>query len=249
MRSKTYSESDFADPAVARAAAGLRAFARKLWITGTPLGVNGILRRRLWVRPHKMWEYARAVACLSAERDLERDLRDPDPAPPYRVLDFGGAATLPIYFLAARECEVLCLDIDRALEEETNRVARKKGWRLRASTHDLTDSPLRESEGQFDAVISCSVLEHIPKRYQTVVLERLAAALRPGGVMALSFDYGLDAPVADAARDEAEVAVLVAATGMKWMDPAGFMDTAERFMLDKRHPRRRFTFASAFLRK
>ncbi len=249
MKSKTYSEGDFAHVPTARAAADLRAFTRKLWISGTPLGVNGILKRRLWVRPHKMWEYARAVAAVSMHRDAERDARDADPAPSYRVLDFGGAATLPIYYLASKGCDVLCLDVDAVLQGATNSIARKKSWSLRGSAHDLTHAPLPESEGQFDAAISCSVLEHIPKRYQAIVLERLAAALRPGGILALSFDYGDKAPVADAVRDEAEVDVLVAATGMTYLDVDGFVDTKERFALDKRHPDRKFTFASVFLRK
>ncbi len=256
MQSKTYNPGDLFAPGTARMAAHLRTFVMRLGISGTQLGVNGILKLRFWVRKHKLWEYARILDSVLAEKDGERKLSTQrsqrgteDTKKNRRILDFGGAATLPPYFLAAIPGEVLSLDIDQALREEANRVAQRQSWNLRCSGHDLTQAPLPEGEGKFDAVISCSVLEHIPKKQQAVVMKRLAAALRPGGVMAITFDYGAEAPQADAIRDEAEIARLVEATGMKYIQPAGFVDTGERFVLDRRHPGKRFTFGSLFLRK
>jgi 2-polyprenyl-3-methyl-5-hydroxy-6-metoxy-1,4-benzoquinol methylase len=101
----------------------------------------------------------------------------------------------------------------------------------------------------FDAVVSASVLEHIPKASQGLVLRRLSDLLRPGGWMAISFDYGDGAPQPGAIRDALEVHRLVAASGLAYPDHHLFEDTGERFALDRRHPRNRFTFGSLFLRK
>lgn len=234
--SRTFSPRDFQEPEVAGAARELRRFAFRLGARGTRFAVNGILRWRFVVRRHKLWEYARGVACL-------------EQAGARRVLDFGGGATLPVFFLADRGCDVFCLDVDAALADWTNRVAAQPGWRLRASTFDLTENAAPAEWGQFDAVISFSVLEHLPPEKQALAMSRLAARVAPGGVMAVTFDFGADAPVANALRDVASVERLVAATGLEYLDGQPFADTGERFTLDRRHPSHRFTFGSLFLRR
>ena len=221
-------------------AARLRRAALRLGLSGTRFAVNGILRHRLWVRENKLWEYARGLSCI---------LNAPQPSATLRVLDFGGAATIPIFFLASLGCDVLCLDIDTALSDWTNHVAKRRGWKLEASTHNLVVTPALADWGLFDAVISFSVFEHIPKAAQPLIVERLAKLLKPGGIFALTFDFGADAPVQDAVRDFAEVERLVAATGLDYLDGKPLNDTGERFVIDRRHPQRRFTFASLFLMK
>ncbi|MBI1750088.1 MAG: class I SAM-dependent methyltransferase [Acidobacteria bacterium] len=245
LTSKTFSPADLHDPAVAPAAGALRRFALRLGLSGTRFAVNGILKRRFWVRKSKLWEYARGLDCVLRSFYLKKHAGNAKP----RVLDFGGAATLPIFSLAAGGSEVLCLDIDTALSDWTNEVAKRRGWQLHASTHNLVTTPAPTEWGLFDAVISFSVLEHIPKAAQPVVLARLAELLKPGGVFALTFDFGAEAPVNDAVRDLDEVERLVAATGLDYLDGCPLADTGERFVIDRRHPGRRFTFASLFLQK
>jgi 2-polyprenyl-3-methyl-5-hydroxy-6-metoxy-1,4-benzoquinol methylase len=239
LSSKTLSRHDLEHPGVAVWARHIRRLAFRLGLEGTPFAVNGILRHRFTVRRHKLWEYARgaagAFACSGGA--------------PQRVLDFGGGATLPVFFFASRGIEVLCLDVDVALTEWTNRVAAARQWPLRGSTYDLVAASPPPDWQPFDAVVSSSVLEHIPKPAQPRVMERLAALLRPGGVMAISFDFGADAPQPGAIRDAAEVERLVAATRLAYLDGRAFQDTGERFALDRRHPRARFTFGSLILRK
>lgn len=205
--------------------------------------MNGVLRRRFTVSGHKLWEYARSAAAVMAAAAPD------DEASPPRILDFGGAATLPILFLASRGYEVECLDLDIALVDWTNDLAAKRGWRLHASEYNLVPAAAPAHWQLFDAIISASVLEHIPKRSQEVVLRHLGALLRPGGVLALSFDYGDDAPQPGAIRTPAEVHRLVASSGLSYPDDHHFVDTGERFVLDRRHPRNRFTFGSLFLQK
>jgi hypothetical protein len=235
--SKTFDPEDLAAPEVARAAAKLQSFARALAWRATPFAVNGILKWRFLVREHKLWEYARGLACLESAGALGR------------VLDFGGAGTLPIFYLAAQGCEVLCLDIDSKLSAFTNELASRRRWPLRASTHDLVTHSAREEWGQFDAVVSFSVLEHIAKAEQPRILKRLACLLRPGGVMAVTFDFGAEAPVEGAVRDAEEVTQLAMATGLEFLSGDGFADSGRRFELDKRFSGKRFTFGSLFLRK
>ena len=62
--SKTLGWEDLAQPEVVRVAGELRRFALRLAFAGTPFAVNGVLRHRFWVRRHKLWEYARGVACV-----------------------------------------------------------------------------------------------------------------------------------------------------------------------------------------
>jgi SAM-dependent methyltransferase len=234
--SSTLSLDDMSRPEFAPVARELRGFALRLGLEGIPFAVNGILRRRVWVRQYKLWEYTRGVACVRAIGAA-------------RILDFGGAATLPVFFLAQCGCEVLSLDVDAHLADWTDRVAARRGWKLRASTMDITRSRPPAEWGAFDAAISFSVLEHIPQELQGLALERLAALLRPGGVLAVTFDYGSDAPVAGAVRTPEEVNRLVGGTGLTFLAGDAFVDTGQRYPVDRRHPRNPFTFASLFLRK
>lgn len=244
FQSKTYSPADLTAPAAARAAGALRRFALRLGLSATPFAVNGFLRLRFWVAPHKLWEYARGVACVQ-----QTVAREAAPARRLRVLDFGGGATLPVYFLAAQGADVLSLDVDRMLADATNAAARARGWRLQGSTFNLVQSPPPPEWGRFDAVLSFSVLEHLPKPIQPEVMARLASLVRPGGILVLTFDYGEAAPKAEALRDAAEVERLVEASGLALLDSQPFRDTGERFVLDKRHPNLWFTFGSLFLKR
>ncbi len=248
--SKTLGWEDLRAADVAPVYGALRRFAWQMGMSGTKFAVNGILKRRWWVRRAKMWEYSRGLACVLAERhspqrtqSTQRNLGD------VRVMDFGGGATLPVFWLAERGAEVLCLDVDVALAEHTNLVAKQRDWKLRATTHDLTQEAAPAEWGAFDAVISFSVLEHIPYEKQELSLGRLAGLLRPGGVMAITFDCGAEAAQPFAIRDEAGVERLVRATGLEFLDARGFVDTGERFVLDKRHRGKRFAFGSLMMRK
>jgi len=235
--SRTYDPRDLKLAQMAPWARALRTFAARLGIAGSPFAVNGILRRRVYVHRHKLWEYAASAACLFAGGEKR-----------LRILDFGGAATLPIYFSASRGCTVACLDIDERLCEASRRAAARHGWALTASSVNLLDSALPgEMSGPFDAVISASVLEHLPKAQQEIAVARLAGLLRPGGAFVLTFDFGADAPQPGAVRSVQEVERLVAASGLAYMGGEPFRDSGARFALDRRYPDRKFTFGAVFL--
>ena len=236
LLNKTMSLDDLRLPEVAAEARRLKRLTFGMWLRRIPFAVNGVLKWRFYVRRHKLWEYARGMAYGDFQKGM-------------RVLDFGGAATLPIFHLARQGCDVLSLDIDRKLSDYTNTVAERHRWPLRASTHDLTAAEAPADWGQFDRVISFCVIEHIPKALQPKAMGRLASLLKPGGLFQLTFDFGEDAPVDGALRDAAEVSGLAAASGLGLAGNPQFVDTGERFAIDKKHPNRRFTFGSLFLRK
>ncbi len=216
-------------------AARLRRFVRRMFLRGQAVAVNGIPHRRFYVRGPKMWEYACGLAHAEAERARE-------------VLDFGGGATLPAYYLAAGGARVRVLDIDADLVERSQRAARRFGWTLEASTLDLTREEL-PSGPALDLVTSFCVIEHMPHEAHRAALRRLAAALRPGGRMVFSFELGREAPGEGALVDADAVHDLVEHLGLDWVGEPGFTDTGQRYLLDLRHPDRRFSFGMVCLEK
>lgn len=233
---KTISLADKQRAEVAKAARDLSRFAFVLGLRRTPFAVNGVLKQRWRIRWNKLWEYSRGLAYGGFKTGM-------------RVLDFGGGATIPLFYLANSGCEVLSLDIDQKLTAHTNAVAQKRGWKLRGDTFDLTGHAPSPEWGQFDRVISFCVIEHIPKDRQRLTIGRLASLLKPGGIFELTFDFGDTAPVEGAIRSAEEVAELVAASGLSLLGDGKFHDTGERFVLDRKYPDRHFTFGSLFLQK
>jgi protein-L-isoaspartate O-methyltransferase len=233
---KTLSPADLRRPEVRAAAAALRRTALWLALRRTPFAVNGVLRWRWRIKWNKLWEYARGLAYGEFR-------------PGQRVLDFGGGATIPVLHLAREGCEVLSLDIDPQLTAHTRALAQRFGWRLDASTFDLTQHDAPEAWGRFDRVVSFCVIEHIPKALQLKTLAKLAGLLKPGGLLELTFDFGEHAPVGGAVRSADEVREMIAATGLAPLGDGAFHDTGERFALDKKYPGHHFTFGALFLKK
>jgi SAM-dependent methyltransferase len=98
------------------------------------------------------------------------------PSPCGRVLDVGCGAGALAAELAARADHVDALDRCPAMIEQAKRVAPANVTCLLA---DVLEEPL--GEAQYDAIVSLSALHHLPLGE---ALPRLAAALRPGGVLA-----------------------------------------------------------------
>jgi len=233
--SKTISKSDLAEGQTAAAASKLKKFAWRLFWEGTPFAVNGVSKRRWRIRWNKLWEYSRGLGHVPWQKG-------------WKVLDFGGGATLPVYFLADAGLDVASYDIDAGLTGQAREVGAAHGWPLLATTQDLTES-LPDPIPSLDWVISFCVIEHLPKEKQRLIVSRMASWLKPGGYFTLTFDYSPEAPVSGAIRNEAEVRELVEASGLEYVDGQAFHDCGERFVLDKKYPEAKFTFGSLFLRK
>jgi len=235
-RSKTISLHDFSLPEIKKQAQALKKFAHQRFWHGEPFAVNGVSKWRWRIRWNKLWEYARGLAYVPWQKH-------------WKILDFGGGATLPVYYLAANGAEVWSFDIDKKLTAEAEALAKKRNWPLYATSQDLTQEPWAGAENSLDWVISFCVLEHLPRPYQLQVATLLANYLKPGGYMSLTFDYGEHAPVEGAYRTPQEVDELVQAVGLEFIDGREFSDNGERFVLDRKYPDAKFTFGSLFLRK
>lgn len=226
---RSLSLADLRLPEIRAESRQLGTLLRRLFMRGQPVAVNAIPHRRFYIRRYKLWEYASGLALSDWRRAS-------------RVLEFGGAATLPGYLLASRGKRVMVLDTDPSLVSLGQRTATRFGWPIENSTVDITEDELPAGWPEFDLAMSFCVIEHMSKAAQNRAIKRMADRLVPGGRMIISFEFGKDAPGEGALRDEDEVASLVEASGLNWLGAMGFADNGLRFRMDKRHPDRRFTF-------
>ncbi|NMB75830.1 MAG: class I SAM-dependent methyltransferase [Myxococcales bacterium] len=235
--SRTLTRQDLDMPEVRRHARDLSHLTRRLWLRGIPVAQNGVLRRRLRIRWNKLWEYARSLAVGGFTPELN-------------VLDIGGAGTIPIFWLARLGCRVTSCDIDERLCHHTRQVARRFSWPIECRPLDLSrEDPPPEWNGRFARAISFCVIEHVPRERRHRLLAAVATTLAPGGQLHLTFDFGREAPEPGALRTADEVLALARSSGLSFLGREGFEDTGERFVLDRRHPGRSYTFGSLFLHK
>jgi SAM-dependent methyltransferase len=82
----------------------------------------------------------------------------------------------------------VALERQPLLVELCNHAARARGLDLRAEDVDATTGI--GPEGGFDLAACISVVEHVPPAERRSLLRNAARALRPGGLLYLTFDYG-----------------------------------------------------------
>ena len=63
---KTLDFSDLRHPDIRPTVASINRWVWQWLLRGEWLGVNGAVKRRTYIRPHKMWEYARGLALTGA---------------------------------------------------------------------------------------------------------------------------------------------------------------------------------------
>jgi 2-polyprenyl-3-methyl-5-hydroxy-6-metoxy-1,4-benzoquinol methylase len=125
-----------------------------------------------WLR---MWEYAWAIVESGVDSRMH-------------VLDAGGTGTFFSYFLAMEGCRVTTIDLEEAKVEDANRLSAALGLRTMDHRHgDIREMPFEDEA--FDAVFSICVVEHIPEAERASALAQLARVLKPGGRLALTFDF------------------------------------------------------------
>jgi SAM-dependent methyltransferase len=240
---KTLAYEDLADAAVAPTYRDLRRFVWRWFLRGFRLGVNGRIRRRVRVRGQKMWEYSRALALTGAGRSPE----------PLRILDVGGAMTLPVFYLGSLGHHVTSLDIDKGLVDETNRTAARARLPVKALTTNLvSEAPSAESlgaPGGFDRAYCLCVIEHIVPPGQQAVAAAMARLLKPGGQLAITFDYGENARSEAPVETPADVEALRRAIGLPLLGNQDFQDDGRRYPISRTHPEAPFTFGSLFFEK
>jgi SAM-dependent methyltransferase/tetratricopeptide (TPR) repeat protein len=128
-----------------------------------------------WLR---LWEYSGAIVESGVDSRME-------------VLDAGGTGTVLSYYLAAEGCRVTTVDINAGKLRDARLATPALGLGMRHVLASITDLPFPAE--RFDAVFSICVIEHLARADQSRGMAELARVLRPGGVLALTFDYGPDA--------------------------------------------------------
>jgi ubiquinone/menaquinone biosynthesis C-methylase UbiE len=154
---------------------------------GLPLTSTGLAERRagLCLRPFRIWEYSWLYKVLRLSRGR------------MRVLDLGGPGSHLSLLAALAGCSVTSIDVNaefvRAAQECAAALKLPNLVSRVGDMRDLEDFPSET----FDIVISCSVLEHLTAGDQEAALAEMARVLKPGGLVGLTFDYGLGAPGAN----------------------------------------------------
>ncbi len=245
---KTLEFSDLVEPEIKSTVSSINHWLWRWTLTGGKVAVNGSVKRRAYIRRHKMWEYARGLALTGASAPA-RDSSGRH----LTVLDVGGAMTATIFYLAGLGDRVLSLDIDAMLAEQTNRIARARRLPAEARTTNLAaedPSPgdLGVKDG-FDRVYCFCVIEHVLPPGQALLARRMGQLVRPGGLMCLTFDYGDDAPTEAPIRRVEDVETLCDHVGLPLRGNPSFADNGQRFPLNRRHPGQRYTFGSLFFHR
>lgn len=244
---KTLDYADLRDPVIRPTVASLKRFVWRWLLHGERLGVNGHVKRRTYIRPHKMWEYARGLALTGASAPV-RNARGP-----FDVLDVGGAMTAPVFYLAALGDRVVCLDIDPTLVAQTADAARRRRLAVDARTTDLAgDADVTAASlgvpGGFDRAYSFCVIEHVRPPGQERLAQRMGRLVKPGGELCITFDFGEHAPTEAPLSTIEHVGRIREAVGLPLM-AQGFLDTQQRYALDRKYPDRPYTFGSLFFRR
>ncbi len=149
------------------------------------------------------------------------------PRPGMRVVDVGAGASGLQFALANAGVDVTSVDpllnpdetVDWVFSQrEYDRLNRAFGGRVRFIRNYLQNSGL--AAGSFDAVLSVSVIEHIPDEHLPSLMREIARLLRPGGRFIATIDLFLDcapftATLANHWGSNRDIRAIVEASGME----------------------------------
>ena len=151
------------------------------------LGMLGVMGHTL-----RWWEYGLAHAAVTAHV-----------AKKSRVLEIGtGGWSSPFAAaLALDGYDVIAVDKEPIFAAQTaaQRLLLGNEFQLTGEVFDLCDATIVTTPNSFDAVVSLSVLEHIPD--DELALRRCCSLLRPNGLLVLTFDYSPSPCVPTPAQD------------------------------------------------
>jgi len=153
-------------------ASGLSTYVR----TGEPARLHETLSESAWER------YGRAMRALARLSAPEVGLRTPVPRGAAALLDLGGAHGLYAAALCARHpgLRATVLDLPQALDPAGLPPAVPGADRVSFRPGDAREADL--GEGTFDVVLMANLAHHLTAEENAELAERVARALRPGGV-------------------------------------------------------------------
>ncbi|MBZ5579968.1 MAG: class I SAM-dependent methyltransferase [Acidobacteriia bacterium] len=212
---------------------------------GLPLSSTGAAETipSLVFRPFRLWEYVWIYKGLGLSKGGQK------------VLDLGGPGTHLSILTAMAGSSVTSVDINAEFVQAAQDCARTlKLGSLGAVVGDMRDLS-RFPEASFDAVMSCSVLEHLAASDQELALREMARVLKPGGLVGLTFDYGEGAPGANEYLPPPHDPPPNAAAAVRRYSQGGLVVVGNEFSEDPvpgclfRDAVARYTVASLFLAK
>lgn len=129
---------------------------------------------------HRYWEYASALVAAKQFGEIKT------------ALDVGcGLTALGPALGIEHGCLVLEIDPDAGMIARREGLGRALGIDLKSETMALKDIDAgRDYDSGFDAVFCISVMEHIPEEDQEISWSALTDAVRPGGLLVVTVDYG-----------------------------------------------------------
>ncbi|MBD3867908.1 MAG: class I SAM-dependent methyltransferase [Acidobacteria bacterium] len=109
---------------------------------------------------------------------------------PIRVLDAGSGITFFPFYLSESDPvnHITCCDLDPALATSFSTITENGNRKVGFINRNLADTGLQDHS--IDAIYCISVLEHISARED--ILQEFHRLLRPGGLLAITFDISLD---------------------------------------------------------
>lgn len=128
----------------------------------------------------RYWEQARALMFLGnvAHRDV-LDVED------LQMLDVGTRESLLPHYLARKGATVVSIDVDTSHFRADVAAPRE---RLTVERADATAMPFPDNS--FDRVVSTACIKHIPERHDRRAVREMMRVCKPGGLVALTFDFG-----------------------------------------------------------
>lgn len=110
-----------------------------------------------------------------------------------RILDAGGTSSLFTYYLASLGIEVHSIDINKTLVSNGNKIKKAMGWNMFSYVMDM--KKLDFEDEYFDHAYSICVFEHLDYEIKLSALSEIARCLKPNGVLSITFDYRIAAPM------------------------------------------------------
>ncbi len=148
---------------------GLMEMKMKIERTGLPYSDH---MQDHWLR---LWEYSLTIIESTVDTRM-------------RVLDAGGTGTPFSYHLASEGCDVYTVDINEKKLRDAHALTSALGLNMHHDVQSITS--LRFPDAFFDRVFCICVIEHLPIPEQPQAMAELARVLKPGGILAVTFDYG-----------------------------------------------------------
>jgi SAM-dependent methyltransferase len=176
-----------------------------------------------------------------------------------RLLDAGGASSLFTCYLASKGHELHSVDLNERLLRNGERVASTMGWRNMFS-YAMDMRALRFADGYFDHAFSICVFEHLDYDVKQGALQEIARCLKPGGMLALTFDYrnpapgvvgvGKDPRPRNALKSEADIHRSFLKTGtFQIVGNPLFHDNGKSYLRHPLYDNAPYTFGAIFLRR